>query len=138
MDVGTGLQLNIDWLYMLRSGKAFAAGTAQAASVGNLTEIQLFNPVASGVTIIVHRILMSRPTQGDLEVRSHNAALATLVNVGRNLAFFGTAGKGELRTATPVAADGTILWNVTLLADTVYPWTAEGFAVMDPGEGIHT
>lgn len=55
-------------------------GFAQvAASAAKRAIIQLFNPIDSGVLLILHRAWISRETPGSITLRAHNTPLTTLV-----------------------------------------------------------
>jgi len=57
----------------LCGGGAALAGVASERSM-----IQLFNPVGSGITIILHRFWYALATAGTFSIRMHNTALTTL------------------------------------------------------------
>ena len=54
-----------------------AGGNALIASdVGNRSLIEIFNPVGSGVEVILHKIWVSLSAAGRVSLRTHNVALA--------------------------------------------------------------
>ncbi len=85
------------WLNEIRAGRGFALGDNQAAGAGLLSQIQLINPAASGVTILVRRVTASKPTAGAMLLKTHNVGLATDVGAGVNLLAGAAAGAGHVR-----------------------------------------
>jgi len=124
------------WLDALRDGRAFIKGTVLAASVGNFSEIQLLNPAGSGVNAVVFNLIAHDDLSANIQIRRHDAALATLVGAGVNLNIGGAAGACVLRTATPAALDGTLLTvynsNNSLNATRFQWWVCE----LAPGVGV--
>lgn len=133
---GLTVQQTERWFSELRAGRCFARGATVAASVGNFSEVQLFNTLISGVQILVYKALGSTATANAMQLRFHNASLATLSGVGINLHDSPASGVGELRTANPAALDGTafqVLHSINF--DPIggdMTWVAE----LDPGDGI--
>jgi hypothetical protein len=141
MRIGYGTSVTVPaatelWLSELRAGRCFARGTNLAASVGNFSEVQLFNPVASGITLAVKAINFGSATAGSINIRSYNTALATLVGTGFNLQSGGTAALGEIRTATPVAEDGTFIGPIPAGAGAAVPVDLGWFIELGAGEGV--
>lgn len=85
------------------SGGAFVGGTL-INPVVTLGHIQLHNPAASGITVALKGILCSLSLNNIVRLRSHNAALATLVNAGRNRRTGSAAALAEIRTLDGAAA----------------------------------
>src|SRR3970040_1377450 len=100
------------WFTSLRASQAFIRGGKQGTGGAVFNEVQLLNPAASGVSIIVYRLKVGAPTSGSIQTRVHNPALATLVGTGINLLQGGAAGVGEVRTASPAAADGNLVSEI--------------------------
>ncbi len=97
------------WLDALRAGLAFMGAQTVGAGVGVFSEIQLKNPVASGVRALVYRMAGFVPTGGDIVFKRHDADLAGDVGAGVNLLIGGAPGALHVRTAQPAASDGTLL-----------------------------
>lgn len=138
MRISEGPVSNIDWLYEIRNARAFARGTEQVASVGDLSHVQLFNPAASGITIAVHLVIMSVSVAGPVNWVSYDAALTTLAGTGFNLDSGGAASVGEIRNEALVAAGGNAVFTAALLADTATDVLGEWFLLLGAGEGIVT
>ena len=136
MRIGSGPFLNVDWLYEIRNARGFTRGVSLAASVGNLSEIQLFNPAGSGITTIVHRFFASPSPAQVVNLRQFNTGLATLVGTGFNLNVGGAAAVSEIRTANPAAASGTFWAPIPLDSVTELLIVQEWHAMLGAGEGI--
>lgn len=138
INAGTAISVTATelWLSEIRAGNAFARGIYLAASVGNLSEIQLFNPVASNKIVIVRSILAASSGLSSIDLRTHNTALGTLVGAGVNLLAGAAAAQGELRTATPAAADGTSFATIRAAAETELYIVPDWFMELGAGEGL--
>ena len=137
MDTGLPVAQNIDWLYYLRQGKCFFGGTTLAASVGNVSIVQLFNPVASGLTILLRMYSMSVDVAGAVVTGEYNVALTTNAgNVGP-LLFGGAAPVGQIRTQNPVGNLGGTRWPIDLLASTVFVTQPDWYALLPAGQGFN-
>lgn len=133
VQVSTSTEL---WLAEIRAGRAFSGGQGLVASVGNFSELQLFNPVGSAITIVVRSIILTVGAASGADIRQHNTALATLQFNGRNLLSGGAAAIGEIRSATPAAQDGTRIGLVNAPAQTpLYP-VPDWYIELGAGEGI--
>lgn len=91
-------------------------GEDVAADVGNRSLLQLFNPVDSGVVVIVHRLWISLTVAGTAGIRMHNTALAT---AGSSLDVFNRVvgnqpePSGQLRTLQGAAVGSTsLIWRL--------------------------
>jgi hypothetical protein len=105
------------WSEYVANGQAFAAENFLVGVGGTFAEIQLFNPVASGVRVRLrsaHNILV---LGAGIALRRHDVALATLgLPAGfivENLLGGGPAEAAEMRSAAPVAVDGTTMWQMS-------------------------
>ncbi len=136
MDIGVGQQLNVDWLYMVRSGKAFTGYTNIGPSVGNVSEVQLFNPVGSGKTAIVYRFFSSASVAGIFNLSQFNTQFASLGMTGVNLQSGGPAAACQVRNATPVAQDGTIIDLYELLVNTTRTVVDDWYTILAAGQGL--
>ena len=124
------------WLSEIRAGRAFTGGVSIASSVGDNTHIQLLNPAASGVTILVRRLVAAPKGVDAHSVRTHNTALTTLSMNGVNLLAGGTAGLGAIRTVNNAGLLGTLARAFTLLTDTPFDLIREWDFELGAGEGI--
>jgi hypothetical protein len=98
MQLVPGLAQNLDWAYYLRQGKAFSAIGAQTAVGGQNSHVQLWNPAASGVVLLVYNLTIATPAAGFVFGGTYNAALTTQNNQGRNLLLGGANGVCYTRT----------------------------------------
>lgn len=140
MKINVGLAATVTatdrWLSELRLGRAFGATMSVGPVAGQLPHVQLFNPVGSGVTVLVHYMAFVTTGIHSGALSHHNVALTTLGANIRNLLSGGPAPQAQIRAETNVAALG----NTYLGGDTNVPidfvygpmWLTE----LDPGEGI--
>lgn len=131
------------WLEHVANGEAFAAENFLIGVAGTFAEIQLFNPVASGVRV---RLRSAHATAGlavAANLRRHDVALGTLGLpsgfIVENLLGGGPAEVAEMRSAAPVAEDGTIMWQLSSDANqpAIYPGEGREWGMdLLPGQGI--
>lgn len=124
------------WYDEIRRGRAFGGSTDIGPLAANFSEVQLFNPAASGVTAIVACAIATVGTLGITQLRTHNAALATDVMAGINLRSGAPPGQCHVRSTNVAAADGTIVLQVSLLANTPYPFHHNWIAELGEDEGV--
>ena len=140
MRVGLGGAVTVTaterWLAEIRSGRAFTRGGFSGPTAATLSHLQLFNPAASGVTIIIRAVIVAVSATGLVAIVTHNTALTTLVGAGVNLLAGGAAGLGELRSLDNAVQLGTIADRLSLIADTPSDVVPEWFFELGAGEGI--
>ena len=124
------------WLNEIRAGRAFSGETSLAASVGNNSHLQLFNPVGSGITIVVKRIVTTPLADQSVEVRQHNTALTTLGMNGINLLSGGAAAIGEVRSQQNASRLGTRFRQLSLLANVPFDFAKDWDIELGAGEGV--
>jgi len=124
------------WLDALRDGLAFAHGKLVAALAANFSEVQLKNPAASGVIVLVYKINVGAPAGVTVQLRRHDADLATDAGAGTNLQIGGAAAAAHVFTDQLAAASGTLISELHRPTNTDpqrFPsWCAE----LDAGEAI--
>lgn len=111
----------------------------RGGSVANVAAVynhhQIFNPVASGRTVVVRGIEFAQSAAGDFAIYQYNTALATLVGNLYPLDSGATAGVAQLRTSQPGATVGTnLLTRSSAPANTRNYF--ERFDVLGEGEGL--
>jgi len=141
MRISTGVTVNVSanterWLSEIRTGRAFTRGTGLAAVAANNGHVQLLNPAASGVNLIVRGIKFAVNVLGEIRVARYDTALGTLVGNGLSLLAGGTAALAEIRTATNVGALGTLMRQIPALASTSVELSPEWWIELGPGEGV--
>lgn len=95
-------------------GKCFVGLATQAASAGNFSHGQLWNPAGSGKNLILTKITpMVSPAAG-IAVQRHNAALTTLIGNGYNKLLGNAVSTAELRSQLNAAQIGTNFANFGL------------------------
>lgn len=124
------------WYAEMRAGRAFARGINLGAVAATIQEIQLFNPVGSGKTIDVYRLIVATNVADGIQIRVFNTALTTLQGTGINLQSGGSAGVGEVRNNNPGAADGTFVGSLYSAAGVPWDRIAVWGVELDAGEGI--
>lgn len=124
------------WFTEIRRGRGFVGGVFNGASAGNFSEIQLRNPAASGVTLLVRDIVLTVSATNHIDLRDHDAALATLGATGTNLLKGAAAANGQVRTATPAARDGTVILSFRLAGDTPLRPVPDWLFELGAGEGF--
>lgn len=141
MRIGYGTSVTVPqqserWFSEVRAGRCFTRGGNVGGGVGQISEVQLFNPVASGITVIVYRVIVSQAAIDGIQCRTHNTALATLVGNGANLLSGGAVSVAEVRTALPAAADGALVSTLHIAAAAPFERIAVWAWELGAGEGI--
>lgn len=118
------------------NGLCFIGGGNQTNVGSQYPHIQLLNPAASGVQILVDLFYYSNNTTGAIDIRHYDTALTTLIMNGRNVDAGGDAGLGEIRRQTNASILGT-QWTVQRVLAGVYAkFTMSSPFLLDAGEGI--
>lgn len=82
------------------AGRAFSTAVEKGAVAAEYAHVQIFNPAASGVRVIVRAIeFMTGTTSGSNYIGHYNTALTTLVKQALSTLSAGAAGKAALRMA---------------------------------------
>lgn len=140
MRLEPGAQINVTaterWFTEIRAGRAFTRGLHLAASVGNVSEIQLLNPAASGVAAIIRSIKVGLSVADRVHLRTYDTALGTAVGAGFNLLAGGTAAKGLIKSANPAAEDGTLIEEYRALVDVTQEFVTDWGWELAAGKGI--
>lgn len=118
-----------DWLTHLRAGRAFGGMALQSSSGTFVAQIQLFNPAASGIAVLLYMLTTTHVQGGVVRFGFHDTALPTGVTTVRNLLRGGSAPVATmLRTsATAVAIEEfTRYGGVALLPERpIIQWICE-------------
>lgn len=105
----SGLQ---QWYNAIRAGRAFSRRTSRTAVAAEFAHVQLFNPAASGVTLLVRRITVRVGTTAATYVNLYSVELTTLVGAGYNLQVGAAAGLGVTRTQSNAVQLGNTVRDV--------------------------
>lgn len=124
------------WLNEIRAGRAFAAGTTFGADPGENSHVQVFNPAASGITVIMRRALINGGVDSMYEIATHNVALTTLIGQGVNMLSGGGASLAEWRSQSIAGLSGTQFGRVSLLAETTFEMMKDWQIELGEGEGV--
>lgn len=119
------------WSEYVANGEAFGAENFVIGAGGLLAHIQLFNPLASGKRIRLRSLNATLGTAIGINFRRHDVALATLgVPAGfiieNLLSSGGNPLLAEMRSESPVAALGTVGWQLSANANTPAIFPPEG------------
>src|SRR5574341_1564834 len=84
------------WHTKVRAGAAVSRGHEEGTTAGTFSWIQIRNPAASGVQVVVYAWFLSAQTSGNIiDGREYDTAGATLVGAGVNLLSGGAAEIGR-------------------------------------------
>lgn len=136
MQIIPGAAVNVDWLYQVRNGRGFTAGTTLGPSPGNYSEIQLLNPAASGKTALVHVVLAAVAVASIIQLNTFDTGLTTDAGAGVNLLLGGAAGVCHIRTDQPAARDGTFVFNYPVAAGIPVPVSNDWYFQLGQGKGF--
>ncbi len=132
------------WAEHVMAGEAFSAENFLIGVGGTVAQIQLFNPVASGKRIRLRSVHSIITVASGVNLLRHDTPLGTLgVPAGfviENLLGGGQAEVAEMRSDQPVAAAGSLFWQLGAPGSVpaIYPpggreW---GHDLLE-GQGIH-
>lgn len=124
------------WLRELRAGRAFGGFASVGAGAGVQGHAQLFNPVGSGITVIVYRVYLTVLTTTSILMSHYNTALTTLATTTRNMLSGGTAPVAEVRSQTNTGSFGSLFWRSDLTASTGFNIGIEWLSELGAGEGL--
>lgn len=122
-------------LYLAEQSQLFERGVQMpTGGVGIVNSAQVFNPVASGKTVVVLGANYGTFVAATMEIHQHNTALATLVGTFFNTNNGGANSVAELRTVQQATVPG---------ANTLQAWQPivnyqelTRFDILGPGEGL--
>ena len=120
-------------LNTIYSGHGFIVGAASAFS-----HVQIFNPVGSGITMIVDMTISGVVNRRDFHIRRFDTELTTDLGTWVTRSGSGAAGLSHIRTQTNATLLGTLLFTVHMFAagqavmPYIYPFE------LAEGEGILT
>lgn len=124
------------WLDEIRAGRAFCGGDKMAAAAAKYSHLQLFNPAASGITVIARAPLCTMPAAQEININYYNTALATDTGLTGNLLRAGAASKAAVRKTTNAAALGTTIADVLLGSLAPLLILDQWFCELAAGEGV--
>ncbi len=122
MRINVGSQASVTasekWLTYIQAGQAFAMQALQGAVAAANSHVQLFNPAASGKTVLVRRVMVSSSLVDQLDLTLYNTALVTDAGAGVNLLSGSAAGVAHVRQTTNAGILGTIFHSFQNPANT--------------------
>ena len=124
------------WLNEIRAGRAFTFVGRIGPTAANFSHVQLVNPAASGITVVVYAIKTGDNVNAEIEVRTHNAELTNDIGAGVNLLSGGAAAAAHIRTEDNVALQGTLIERFPLLAGTPHEIVSGWHMELGAGEGL--
>lgn len=96
-------------LNRVKANACFIATCLSPAVAGQLSAVQIYNPAASGVNLIVNKLSVFSQVLSGYYLTNHSPALATLSGAGVSKKLGGAVGKGELRYAANAAMLGALM-----------------------------
>jgi hypothetical protein len=121
----------------VRGGVAFWGSSATGPVAAQFAHVQLWNPAASGLRLIVHEAQVSVAVAGDGSFRRHNAQLAAAGAVIESKNVGGAAPVSTLmRTENNAALQGTVIASVSLLAAKTEIYKFFDPFIVPPGFGL--
>lgn len=122
---------------LVTNGVCFAGNVARAAVAAEYPHVQLFNPAASGKTLYIDGLVMSKGTSGAIYVGRYDTALITLSGNGVNQEFGGAASVAELRSASLAAITiGDQIQSLYCGASVPYELVVIAPFIVPPGFGM--
>lgn len=110
----------------LSNMNCYSAKGKQAAVAAANSQVQMFNPAASGIAVLVEDITIWTPTGGEIQLTAFDTALATDLGVGVNCSRIGSppAGLAHVRTSTNAGVQGTVCYSAFVPSNTPFslPW----------------
>jgi hypothetical protein len=136
----TVVQSNEFWLNELRAGRAFGRGGTIGPIAAQASQLQLFNPIGSGVQVVVLGASFDTDTVGTqaMILELYNTALTTDDGPGANLLNGGAAAQAHFRRASTAGSVfvGTLLGEFEV--GPTQPFTLGGWvAELSPGQGLY-
>ena len=122
--------------FLVNAGKGFFGTAIQQAVASTYSCVQLYNPVSSGVTIMVDRIVASTLSAAQVAVRTYSTALTTKVTDVTNIRVGQSDGQGEIRRNNEGSIPGTGVLLVQLGANAPFQFELDYPFQLDEGEGI--
>ncbi|RQQ20789.1 hypothetical protein DF107_05755 [Burkholderia stagnalis] len=120
------------------ANQAFSSYGSVSAVAAQYSRMQLWNPAASGVRLIVEAMeFLDGPTANSVSILFQSAALATLAASGLSKQSGGTNGKGQLMSDTTAAApSGNFSFALGTPASTNIQFSPKEPIVLLPGWGL--
>lgn len=127
----------LDWPQRVRNSQAFVGFGTQAAVAAVASQVQCFNPAASGRYILVKSIWAYVSVAQDLFLTFYNVAHATLAMTGVCAKNGGTAALGQVRTDTNAAILGTQFRRMAAAAGLWVPLHNDLVCELSAGQGVN-
>src|SRR5262249_1247098 len=124
------------WLAFLQQGKAFSKGGVSTGAPGQFPHAQLFNPAASGKTVIVHGLIVDTSGVFAVHFNVDNVARATDAGAGVNMLSGGAAGVAHFRTESNAAEQGAVFNSFSPPTQTPIQPYFGWFFQMTAGQGL--
>lgn len=139
-NLGTALTVTATekWLAAVQAGTAFSQNASQNAVAAQFSHIQLFNPAASGKTVLLRAVLASTGAAAAVGFSMDNVQRTTDAGAGVNLLDGAAASVAHLRQETNAALQGTQFGSVLTAAGVPLIIPIEWFAQLAPGQGLST
>lgn len=119
------------------ANSAFMGADYVAASVGNFSITQLWNPVGSEKNVFIEQIFIGCSSNTGISISKHNAELTiagTSQPISKNIS--GSAGIALIKNQTNVAYLGTVMGSISILASTTFQYKFTEPLLLNPGYGM--
>lgn len=139
-NLGTALTVTATekWLAAVQAGQAFSQFASQNAVAAQFSHVQLFNPAASGKTLLLRAVIGSTNPAAAIGFSMDNTQRTTDAGAGVCLLDGAAAGVGHVRQETNAALQGTQFGSVLTQAGVPDIIPIEWFAQLAPGQGLST
>jgi len=136
-NLGTALTVTSTekWLSYLQAGQTFSKGAALAPGAA-FAHIQLYNPAASGKTILLRNLFFDIGALVSVHINIDNVARVTDAGAGINMLSGAAAGVGHVRTEANAAEQGAVFNQWSPLANTVVKPYSDWVIQLGPAQGV--
>lgn len=116
---------------------AFVASPYQAAVAAQYSHVELWNPAASGIDVMISQFSVRSATAGVIGVAFHNAALTTLRGAATSKLYGGAAGLSEAREqANGASLGGNSILTFNISANGMQTVILKEPIVLVPSSGL--
>jgi len=139
-NLGTALTVTATekWLAAVQAGNAFGLYASQNAVAAQFSYVQLYNPAASGKTLLLRAVVGSTGAAAAIGFSMDNTQRTTDAGAGINLLSGAAAGVGHVRQETNAALQGAQFGSVLTAVGAAVIMPIEWFAQLAPGQGLTT
>jgi len=122
--------------FAVGANTAFIKGQSQGATASNYSHMQLYNPVGSGVSIIIDGVYVSVSAATYAMFRSLSTELTTSLGSWDSKLMAQPDGNGVIRREANVAQLGTAMYSIELLANEVFSYKPQSPIILPAGQSL--